>query len=262
MVVAQRRPGRGAVPGGRHRGDLAQVVVHEPGRVVVLGHRHGQLGRADHLHAGDLGIGEPAVGGVVGGADRRLHIQPEHHVRRGHRLAVGPLVWLQRDGDVPAAERRVAGQAQRGVQRGLRAVAEPVQRPVHQVLEFLGVVVAAEDAAGEREDVAGRGQRRSAQVAVPPAIGLAEALGVLLLLLLLLLQAASAVRLATARASPPNTLVRNLIVGPPPYPASPFSRRRRFGSVVGHERAALLTNRCSAKAASRACSRLSLVPWV
>ncbi len=100
------------------------------------------------------------VGAVVAWRRPPQHVQPEHDVLRGDRGAVGPLVVLQRDRDLVAVEHRRVGKADRVVHRWLVALAEPVQRPVQQVLQVVRVGDADVRAAREREDVVRRRRRR------------------------------------------------------------------------------------------------------
>ena len=88
-----------------------------------------------------VGQAQRAPGGPGYARLGQHHVHPEHNVLGVDWLAVRPLVvWLQRDGHLLAVVDGQVGQAERLVQVRLAALAEPVQRPVQQVLEVIDVV--------------------------------------------------------------------------------------------------------------------------
>ncbi len=164
VVITDRTSGRFLVPDvlGERR-DLAQLVVREEVRAVGLAEIERDLqrvGRVDR-RAEDVvrvltrGVARPVV--LVRGD----HVLPELDVTRGDLRPVRPLPALEGDGDrlaVRGIHGRI-GEAQAGVQLDLAVVAEPVQRPVHEVLELTEVGNAEVLEAREREDVVRLGTR-------------------------------------------------------------------------------------------------------
>ena len=158
--AASRGRGGRLVPRQRQRSDLGQLVVGEPVRAgggLEVEHDRGRAGdrpRAQVVRQSTWHVISPVR------LLRGEHVEPEPHVLAGHRLTVGPVVVLQRDrhGLVVVAVHRRVGQAQAGVHHRLAVVAEPVQRPVHEVFELVAVVNRAVRAVDEREDPV-RGRR-------------------------------------------------------------------------------------------------------
>ena len=162
-AAAGRRAGRGDVPGRRHRGDLGELVVGEPDAgdrgLEVQHHRVGAGGAVGGQVVGQQ-AGHVAV--VVGRLGLH-HVEPEDHVAGVNGLAVAPLPALHRhrDGLAVGGVRGGVRERERVVHRDRGAVvAEHVQRPVHEHLEALGVVLVRVGQRHVRPDVVQRHARR------------------------------------------------------------------------------------------------------
>ncbi len=142
------------VPGLGQRGDRAELVEQHP--ALGVGLVEGEV----HLVLGDLAVVDAVVREVarhvlaVPGALDLHQVDPEQHVVRAQGLAVGPLPRLDGDGggQPVGAPLRLLADAQLVVHLGLSAVAEVVQRAVHQRLELDDVAGAHPLRRGERED--------------------------------------------------------------------------------------------------------------